>query len=72
MQCCMCGVDIEDGDVIVRLAAYKYQQEPHGSFSLVKKKFEDGTDERLVHIHCPAYAGAPLSMIGAEGSYVHD
>lgn len=72
MFCCVCGVDIEDGDTVIRIVAYKVKTKDYGDYDLLKTKFEDGTDERLAHIECPVYAGAPMSFIGADGNYGHD
>lgn len=71
MNCCICGDPIEDGDYVLRLNVYRFL-EAVPSWTLLASKFEDGTPEKFSHLSCPVLAGAPMSLIGAEGGRVDD
>ncbi len=66
MTCCICGEDLGDEDLVLRLSVYKFRSDGP-NYTLLARKFEDGSHERLAHLTCPVNAGAPMSLIGADG-----
>lgn len=68
MICCICGDKIQDDEFVLRLTAYRYSEAPGKlDYHLLRSKFDDGSDERFTHYICPIEAGAPMSLIGADG-----
>lgn len=70
MICCLCGRRVEEGDLVVRITMNRVKtsrltQEP----VLVPTEMEDGSPQKLACPTCPAMAGAPLSLIGADRGY---
>jgi hypothetical protein len=66
MQCCICGEDFQDGDMIIRVTAHRFESEGP-VYNLLRSRFEDGSDEKLSHMSCPIVAGGPMALIGATG-----
>lgn len=71
MICCICGERFEDDALVIRLMTYRLRLEevnfPY-NYTLLASQFEDGTSEKLAHLLCPIEFGAPMSLIGADGT----
>lgn len=73
MICCICGEDFEEDDYVLRLTVYRFKNEDiHPKFTLLRSRFDDGSEERYAHYICPVEAGAPMSLIGADGGRVDE
>ncbi len=69
-ECCICGEAFEDREIVLRLTSYVFNTEGGPKWTLLATRFQDGSEERIAHINCPVNAGAPMSLIGAEGGSV--
>ncbi len=67
--CCICGEPFEEDDRVLRLTTYNYRltQEKNPTFVLLRARFDNGSEEQFSHLTCPVEAGAPMSLIGADG-----
>jgi hypothetical protein len=64
--CVICGEPIEENDLFIKLTIHRlkfYRGQQIG----VATCMEDGSDKKIAHQLCPIQAGAPLSLIGADG-----
>lgn len=71
MNCCICGEEFKEDDWILRLTVYRFKNEDlYPKFTLLRRRFDDGSDERYAHYLCPVKSGAPMSLIGAHGERI--
>lgn len=66
--CCLCGEQILPGDYFVVVNQYRMILNPQDEEVPVQVPLEDGTFRKQAHSVCPAIYGAPLVLVGADGS----
>lgn len=66
MVCCLCGETIQVGDYYVSLNQNRAIVRECNIVG-VQVPFEDGSFKKNAHSICPAFYGAPLALIGAQG-----
>jgi hypothetical protein len=69
MICCLCGESIRPGDITLVLTRCRfYREDEYGRPIRGTLPFEDGSAERITHDLCPVLFGAPMSLVGVDGS----
>ena len=67
MICCLCGRRFERGDVYVRITQHRLVgMSPSGQDVADRIQLEDGSMQKAACPTCPAKAGAPLALTGAD------
>jgi hypothetical protein len=66
MICCICGEELELGDIIIQITQFQLGFNHLTSETLmIPISMEDGSTNKLAHSICPALMGAPLGLVGA-------
>lgn len=67
MFCCVCGDELELGDLIIQVTQFQLgRNQLTGQVMMIPYSMEDGSDLKLAHTICPISMGAPLSIVGAD------
>lgn len=67
MICCLCGEEIQNGDLFIRIRIHRLLGERElGPPLLLHERMEDGSMEKEACLTCPAEYGAPLELVGAD------
>lgn len=67
MICCICGDDLELGDMVIQVTQFQFGfNHITGQIMMIPSPMEDGSDSKFSHTICPIIHGAPLSLVGAD------